>query len=135
MAHAINKLGWTKIFFDNRDNIPLPAMPLFFTSDTHIPRKQQYRYTLEELIPLVTSVGKEFNFPIGHQVLVANSKSGLYTTISAGGRRPVVDRMAANLIDDIVSATNEVCKAKGATAARKASVIYCYCTSTSNDAA
>ena len=109
MAHALDQMGWTKVFCDNRDNIPLPAMPLLFTSETNIPRKQEY--TSKELIPLVTSVGKRYNFPLGHQVLVANSKSGWYTSMSAGGR-PVVDRMAASLIDDIVNYTNDFVKGK-----------------------
>jgi hypothetical protein len=40
---------------------------------------------------------------------VANSKSGWYTTMSAGGR-PVVDRIATNLIDDIVKYSTQLVK-------------------------
>ena len=107
MAHALDTMGWTKVFCDMRENIPLPTLPRPFFSNGHaqdgIPTAQQHEcYTAEQLIPMVTQVGPRVTVPLGHQVLVANSKSGWYTTMSAGGR-PVVDAIASTLIDDIVT--------------------------------
>lgn len=99
MANSLDAMGWTKVFCDNRENIKGPALPLPF-SKTDIPQKS--KWSTKELIPIVTSVGSRWKFPLGHQVLVANSKSPGYERLSAGGQ-PVVDRMAASLIGDIVS--------------------------------
>jgi hypothetical protein len=103
MAHSLDAMGWTKVFCDNRANIQGPALALPFSSHTDIPIKSTW--SSEELIPVVTSVGTHWKFPMGHQVLVANSKSPAYERLSAGGQ-PVVDRMAASLIGDIVAFTN-----------------------------
>ena len=105
MGHALDTMGWIKVFCDTRDKIPLPSMPLPFSSETSIPKQDSF--TSLELIPLVTAVGTRWNIPLGHQVLVANSKSGWYSQMSARGR-PMVDRMAAKMIHDIVQHTNEI---------------------------
>jgi hypothetical protein len=105
MAHSLDAMGWTKVFCDNRANIKGPALPLPFSYHTDIPIKSIW--SAEELIPFVTSVGSHWKFPLGHQVLVANSKSPAYERISEGGQ-PVVDRMAASLIRDIVSFTSDL---------------------------
>lgn len=107
VGHALDMMGWRKVFCDLRDKIPLPSMPRIFSSNTDIPK--QHNYTANELIPLVTSGGSRWNVPLGHQVLVANSKdgeTGWYTKMSAGGR-PLVDRMASDLVNDIVKYTKE----------------------------
>lgn len=109
MAHALDTMGWRKVFCDMRDNIPLPAVPVPFSTEPHFPTR--LNYTAEELIPLVTSRGPRLTVPLGHQVLVANSKNGWYTNVSAGGR-PVVDRIATTLIDDIVKYTEKLIKEK-----------------------
>ena len=100
MAHALDAMGWTKVFCDNRDNIPLPAVPLFFFDEPNIPHKPTW--SSRELIPLVTSFGNQWKVPLGHTVLVANSKSEWYARINEGGR-PVVNKMAEHLVRDIVS--------------------------------
>lgn len=104
MAHSLDAMGWIKVFCDNRQHIKGPALPLPF-SNTHIPNKSEW--SAKELIPIVTSVGSRWKFPLGHQVLVANSKSPGYERLSAGGQ-PVVDRMAASLIADIVSFVHDL---------------------------
>jgi pimeloyl-ACP methyl ester carboxylesterase len=109
MAHVLDTMGWTKVFCDMRENIPLPTLPVPFFSNPADMIPQRQEYTAEELIPMVTQVGPRVTFPLGHQVLVANSKSGWYTTMSAGGR-PVVDRIATNLIDDIVKYSTQLVK-------------------------
>jgi hypothetical protein len=105
MAHSLDAMGWTKVFCDNRANIKGPALPLPFSSHVDIPIKSTW--STKELIPIVTSVGSHWKFPLGHQVLVANSKSPGYERLSAGGQ-PIVDRMAASLIRDIVSFAPDV---------------------------
>lgn len=115
MGHALDSMGWKKVFCDMRDKIPLPSMPLpsyFSTADPEIPKRASFSTT--ELIPLVTSLGTRWNVPMGHQVLVANSKHGWYTQMSAGGR-PVVDKMALDLVNDIVELTNKLQEEKEVT--------------------
>ena len=112
IAHALDAMGWTKVFCDNRDNIPLPAVPLPF-EEPEIPSKPEW--SSQELIPLVTSVGNQWNFPMGHTVLVANSKSNWYARINEKGQ-PVVNKMAASLVEDILSLSSELHHTQSTTA-------------------
>lgn len=111
VGHALDQMGWKKVFCDVRDKIPLPSMPRPFggSNDHSIPRQESY--TAKELIPIVTAGGSRMHFPLGHQVLVANSKQGWYTAMSAGGR-PVVDQMASEMISDIIKFTEQLSQEK-----------------------
>lgn len=102
MAHALDAMGWTKVFCDTRNHIPLPSIPLPFRKD-EIPSKEEW--SVDDLISVVNRVGNKWTLPLGHQVLVANSKSFMMEKMNAGGQ-PLVDKMAARLIQDIVSASS-----------------------------
>jgi len=114
MSNKIDALGWTKVFIDVRDKIPARglSLPSKYVSNT----RQRWRNFLQDKRStsesyddiLVTSQdlarlmnGSEtVNIPIGHQVMVANSKSETYSKMTANGK-PVMDKLANDLVHDI----------------------------------
>lgn len=146
MSQSLDALGWTKVFIDVRDRIPVRALAkpvwmrrpcgslddlirervgLSFTSlqptDTNDetatsnnddaadsaarsrpPKVQteQCILTSQELAQS-TSAGDSINFPLGHTVMIANSKNERYTQLNSQGR-PVMDRLAEDMVNDVL---------------------------------
>jgi len=98
MAASLDSLGWTKVFCDVREDLPLPSLWNPFASTDATLMKQPV-WTSEELLQ---SVGKRlterFHVPMGHSVMVANSKSEWYGNFNAKGR-PIMDQLAKELIE------------------------------------
>jgi hypothetical protein len=46
-------------------------------------------------------VTNRLHFPLGHTVLVANSKNTFYSNLNAAGK-PVVDRIATDMLHEIL---------------------------------
>lgn len=100
MARRLDGLGWTKIFVDLRPH--LASMPLPFAKDASSDPTDRDRYSSSELHEMYCRVTNRLHFPLGHTVLVANSKNSFYRNINAAGR-PVMDRVAADLLKDILA--------------------------------
>lgn len=101
VAQALDALGWTKIFCDNRDNIPLPGIPTLLFGSTEKDDFSKLEWTSDQLLQRLTGIPATWKFPLGHTVLVANSKSDFYSYVNRKGQ-PVMDRLARTLLHDIV---------------------------------
>jgi len=116
MSNKMDALGWTKVFIDVRDKIPGPRLQRL-TLKKQLSRRQVWNNFLDkELLSsktydnmIVTSQdlarlmnGSEtVGFPIGHQVMMANSKSKIYVDMTADGQ-PVMDKLAKDLVHSIL---------------------------------
>eukprot|EP00581_Thalassiosira_minuscula_P018296 CAMPEP_0183719668 /NCGR_PEP_ID=MMETSP0737-20130205/12502_1 /TAXON_ID=385413 /ORGANISM="Thalassiosira miniscula, Strain CCMP1093" /LENGTH=708 /DNA_ID=CAMNT_0025949399 /DNA_START=368 /DNA_END=2494 /DNA_ORIENTATION=+ len=165
MSQSLDALGWTKVFIDVRDRIPVPGLAkpswlrppcgslddlirdrtgLQFSScppssngkakkddggdDCSVGKddadattttttttqssttptictvattpEEQCILTSQELA-LSTHAGDSINFPLGHTVMVANSKSERYSQLNSKGR-PVMDKLAEDMVDDVL---------------------------------
>lgn len=139
MSQCLDALGWTKVFIDVRDRIPVPGLAtpawlrpncgslddlirersaLGFTSlntdentsaessavesEPSAPAKPPTNIHTSECVltsqelAQSTQTGDTIHFPLGHTVMVANSKSERYSQINSQGR-PVMDRLAQDL--------------------------------------
>ena len=120
MSQSLDALGWTKVFVDVRDRIPAPqlAKPSFMRPkngmlDDLIRKRMAEDNNVEDGTErhkcILTSselfessrTGDSINIPLGHAVMVANSKSEKYGEFNREGR-PVMDYLAADLIRDIM---------------------------------
>jgi len=156
MSQSLDALGWTKVFIDVRDRIPVPglakpawlkgpygslddlirerkglkfdslhqshtniglstesgaatvdnaseeaskATPKVYVDDT-ASNDEQCILTSQELAASTNS-GDSFHFPLGHTVMVANSKSEQYSKLNSQGR-PVMDRLAENMVESVL---------------------------------
>jgi len=157
MSQSLDALGWTKVFIDVRDRIPVPGLakpawlkgPYGSLDDLIRERKglkfdslhqshtnialstetgaatvdnaseesskatlkvqvdddtaktdEQCILTSQELAASTNS-GDSFHFPLGHTVMVANSKSEQYSKLNSQGR-PVMDRLAENMVESVL---------------------------------
>jgi len=156
MSQSLDALGWTKVFIDVRDRIPVPGLAkpawlkgpygslddlirerkgLKFDSlhqshtnialstetgavtvdnaseesseanpkvqvDDTANKDEQCILTSQELAASTNS-GDSFHFPLGHTVMVANSKSEQYSKLNSQGR-PVMDRLAENMVESVL---------------------------------
>lgn len=143
MSQSLDALGWTKVFIDVRNRIPLPGItkpswrllpfpsvlstmlpepdkPLddlihsrgfnqladASCSSTTLPKceltktEKSTTVTSSELIQS-TNAGQTVHFPMGHTVMVANSKSDTYTKLNYQGR-PVMDKLAEDMLSDVL---------------------------------
>jgi hypothetical protein len=138
MSQSLDMLGWTKVFIDVRDGLPVSGItpPTWLRSlssgstlDNLIRerRKLQFRslsnddnsersndggnvetkmaaeciLTSQELAQS-TCVSDSINIPLGHSVMVANSKTERYAQFNKAGQ-PVMEKLAKDLIHDILS--------------------------------
>jgi len=118
MSNNMDALGWTKVFIDVREKIPGPRLPrlrLPFTKTSN--RRQKWNDFLQEKVsksktyestPVFSrdlarlmNGSETVGLPIGHQVMVANSKSKTYSSMTANGQ-PVMDKLANDLLHAIL---------------------------------
>ena len=120
LARHLDSMGWTKVWIDVR-----PLIPSLLPTSPEESRRQEQEETVRSLFSrgstsaekgeeaeLITSkdiyqsgISQRFDitrFPMGHTVMVANSKSEAYATLNAAGR-PIMDRLAKDLIKSIFS--------------------------------
>lgn len=67
------------------------------------------KYTSQELKAVMANRvirDKKWPIPLGHTVLIANSKSDFYAKINAGGL-PFVHQLAADMLEDILACPTE----------------------------
>ena len=134
MSQSLDALGWTKVFVDMRDSIPVPGLrkPAFMcpnSLDDLIKQREEnndsagednhddandnsrdVKATKSETCPILTSQdlyrstahADTINIPLGHTVMIANSKSEAYKQINLQGR-PVMDKLAHDIVDDVLN--------------------------------
>jgi hypothetical protein len=118
MSECLDKLGWKKVFIDIRSELPTVELPTRLIKK----RKEGSNDTSEEGSPprcihklkrqrkslsskdLASAVGQpndnRVSWPLGHNMIVAFSRSRMSTLMNRGGR-PVVDAVATELVEDI----------------------------------
>jgi len=109
MSVKLDSLGWQKVFVDVRDYIPLPgiALPSFLTTGSRqkwnafISGGGERKKQVESRDLLRSLSGSDrFDIPVGHQIMVANSKNQSYSRFTAKGR-PVMDYLANWMVTDL----------------------------------
>jgi len=109
MSVKLDALGWQKVFVDVRDYSPLPgiARPSFLTTGSRqkwndfmsgVDRRKKQVESRDLLRSL--SGSDRFVIPVGHQIMVANSKNQRYSRFTAKGR-PVMDYLANWMVKDL----------------------------------
>jgi hypothetical protein len=142
MSQSLDSLGWTKVFIDVRDYLPVTGMsaPSWLRSSSGTLDdiiRERTRMNLRSPVMsddiegvddvgdgggrgsdattdtcagcIITSqelarsthVSDSMDLPLGHAVMVANSKNERYSQLNSAGR-PVMDKLAKDIIDDIL---------------------------------
>ena len=114
MSFKLDLLGWEKYFVDVREYIPCHSisLPSFMKKN----KREQWQKFLEdrrssrdgdavsvhskELLTLMTGSDR-IGVPVGHQVMVANSKSESYSKFTENGR-PVMDYLADVMVKSLL---------------------------------
>lgn len=129
MSHSLDSLGWKKVFIDVRKEIPKIALPTSFIRKTVTQMTSNERsgsmvvmsedQEAPELLHQLRERGvvgskdiaaavtvplfdEQFHWPMGHNMIVAFSRSKLSAYLNKAGR-PVVDALAKSLVEDIFS--------------------------------
>eukprot|EP00984_Skeletonema_dohrnii_P022501 scaffold11620_cov199-Skeletonema_dohrnii-CCMP3373.AAC.4 len=123
MSQSLDALGWTKVFVDMRDSIPVPGLrkPSWMCTsslDDLIKQREGINDDVEgegdeaknksrstttshvltsQDLSRSTAAGDSLNVPLGHTVMVANSKSEAYKQMNFQGR-PVMDKLAHDIV-------------------------------------
>ncbi len=124
MSQSLDALGWTKVFVDMRDSIPVPGLrkPSWMCPNSlddlikqregvdgdsegegsdeikdKSLRKNTSRMLTSQDLSRSTAAGDSINIPLGHTVMVANSKSEAYKQMNFQGR-PVMDKLAHDIV-------------------------------------
>eukprot|EP00573_Skeletonema_grethae_P010329 CAMPEP_0201694210 /NCGR_PEP_ID=MMETSP0578-20130828/6554_1 /ASSEMBLY_ACC=CAM_ASM_000663 /TAXON_ID=267565 /ORGANISM="Skeletonema grethea, Strain CCMP 1804" /LENGTH=609 /DNA_ID=CAMNT_0048179857 /DNA_START=132 /DNA_END=1961 /DNA_ORIENTATION=+ len=124
MSQSLDALGWTKVFVDMRDSIPVPGLrkPSWMCPDSLddlIKKREEVsddsegegsdevknkslrtstcRMLTSQDLSRSTAAGDSINIPLGHTVMVANSKSEVYKQMNFQGR-PVMDKLAHDIV-------------------------------------
>jgi pimeloyl-ACP methyl ester carboxylesterase len=96
LATRLDSLGWQKIFCDVREHLPTVYRR------ARDPLSMKPCWTSQQLLDSLCDSG--LSLPLGHTVLVANSKSKLYEYLNRGGQ-PIMDRLASTILQEITSTT------------------------------
>lgn len=116
MSRSLDRLGWKKVFVDIRRELPSAELPKWtrrsssFDLDDpaaipHLQSLQLENRVVEsrEVAAAVTlPTDNRVALPLGHNMIVAFSRSPLSTFMNKGGR-PVVDALAKEMVEDIFS--------------------------------
>jgi len=114
MSQSLDALGWTKVFVDMRDSIPVPGLrkPAWMcpnslddlikqregvSDDSEGEGSNTGRILTSQDLSRSTAAGDSINIPLGHTVMVANSKSEAYKQMNFQGR-PVMDKLAHDIV-------------------------------------
>jgi hypothetical protein len=114
MSESLDKLGWKKIFVDMRDELPslkIPKVSIPLLSKQQKTQKAEDFQSLralgetvssKDLSEITSQKDNRFPLPMGHNMVIAFSRSPLSTYMNKGGR-PIVDTLARDLVKDIFS--------------------------------
>jgi len=125
MSLSLDSLGWRKVFVDVRHLSPISHVPIPFSrrsskdmfedslsqrklsasssisvSDEEIKDDAKVLFKSNELAELLSS-GDSISLPVGHTVMIANSKSEFYKKINAGGKI-VMDAFADDFVHELL---------------------------------
>jgi hypothetical protein len=112
MSVKLDALGWEKYLVDVRDFIPLPglSLPSFLAKKS----RQKWQDFLagnnngivrsKEILHLMGE-SDQLHLPVGHQVMVANSKSDTYSKFTAKGQ-VVMDYFAKDIVEYLLHQEN-----------------------------
>ncbi|CAJ1942270.1 unnamed protein product [Cylindrotheca closterium] len=120
MSECLDQLGWKKVFIDIRSELPTVEIPKGFikkrkelskeTEDEsassssrciHSLKRQRTTLSSRDLASAVAQNNdNRFSWPLGHNMIVAFSRTRMSTLMNRGGR-PVVDAVAKELVEDI----------------------------------
>ena len=116
MSRNLDSMGWTKVFIDVRKDIPTPGLRLPWKTSSRkkwcaflqtLARRREdsssgtVAIQSKELAKFMTK-SDSVNVPLGHTVMVANSKSKFYSRLNANGR-PVMNQLAKELLEEVAS--------------------------------
>jgi hypothetical protein len=120
MSNKLDALGWTKVILDVRNLIPLPSIDIPWRThgtsreelDTFIrnhvistdnPRSStlMLRNIQSKDLARLLSKSERIVIPMGHTVMVANSKNQFNSFMNARGK-PIMDMLAKDMIDFIL---------------------------------
>jgi len=107
MSKTLDSLGWTKVFVDIREAIPistkLPRIsnPSLIACPIRKLSSNRKAVTSKDLYSAISS-GKSsrISLPFGHNAICAFERGSFRTAFNKGGR-PVADSLAINLVEDI----------------------------------
>lgn len=112
MSTSLDSLGWKKVFVDMRTEIRV-GINLSRVEDRIKRNRDINKSNLDslrekgiiesrDLASTFTSIQEfGFNLPIGHNMICAHSRNRFHTLVNRGGR-PVMDKLAKEMIEDIV---------------------------------
>lgn len=103
MSKNLDSLGWTKVFVDMRDQIPVSTQLPLMSNTCPIKTLSSNRkaVTSKDLCEAISSGGGgRISLPFGHNSICAFERGSFSTAFNKGGR-PVMDSLAINLIEDI----------------------------------
>ena len=114
MSQSLDALGWTKVFVDTRNLLPFGSYQIPFgldgiasftkhtSSELVKGNSELCKETIKskDLLTIFSSMNK-IHIPLGHTVLVANSKSTFVSFLNRNGRS-VVDILVRDLVRDIL---------------------------------
>ena len=117
MSTKLDALGWQKVFIDVRGYIPIPgiALPSFlkrssrqkwddFIKSQQVSGGDENKKQVESRdLERMMSGSDRLDIPVGHQVMVANSKSKSYSKFTEKGR-PVMNYLAGWMVKELKEA-------------------------------
>jgi hypothetical protein len=113
MSVKLDALGWEKYLVDVRDFIPLPGLSL----PSFLAKKSRQKWqdflagnnngiVLSKEILHLMGESDQLHVPVGHQVMVANSKSDTYSKFTAKGQ-VVMDYFAKDIVEYLLHQEND----------------------------
>jgi hypothetical protein len=106
LGASLDALGWTKIFVDIRHVLPNYLhlnVPLISNSNDN--KSEQAYYSSQQLLDLLDRKGTLL--PLGHPIMMANSRTSWYSWMTSNGR-PIMDDLAKRLVSDIERHSREM---------------------------
>lgn len=119
MSECLDRLGWKKVFIDIRSELPTVEIPKALIKKRkpeaseeeadddsssrciHSLKRQRKSLASRDLASAVALPSdNRVSWPLGHNMIVAFSRSRMSTLMNKGGR-PVVDAVATELVEDI----------------------------------
>ncbi|CAJ1935153.1 unnamed protein product [Cylindrotheca closterium] len=113
ISKRLDQLGWTKVLIDVRHEMPInlntavdnesastsSTSSTSSTEDANEQKQQKQQWTAKELLEQFDT-GRLKSLPIGHMVMVANSKNEFYRNMCKPGI-PIMDYLAREIINSI----------------------------------
>lgn len=96
IAQRLDALGWIKVFCDVRTHLPYVSLPFSKPTEPVVADAKEFS-SLDLKQRFAGLSNGTWHVPIGHTVLVANSKNDFYSDLNAAGK-PYMDILAKDLV-------------------------------------